>query len=52
MDKQRIRATIRAMADSPKNVRFDEVENLLENHTMHLQSEGRRSISRNRMPGA
>jgi hypothetical protein len=32
MDKQRIRATIREMADSPKNVRFDEVENLLENH--------------------
>jgi hypothetical protein len=32
MDRQRIRAKIREMAASPKNVRFDDVENLLDNH--------------------
>jgi hypothetical protein len=32
MDLQRIRAKIREMAASPKNVRFDEIENLLDNH--------------------
>ena len=32
MELQRIRARIREMAASPKNVRFDEVETLLDNH--------------------
>ncbi len=32
MDLQRIRAKIREMAASPKNVRFDEIENLLDTH--------------------
>jgi len=36
MDRQRIRAKIREMAASPKNVRFDEIENLLDMHIRPL----------------
>jgi len=32
MDRQRIRAKIREMAASPRAVRFEEIENLLDNH--------------------
>lgn len=39
MDRQRIRAKIRAMADSPKNVRFEEVQNLLDIHIQPLFSD-------------
>jgi hypothetical protein len=36
MDRQRIRAKIREMAASPKAVRFDEIENLLDTHIRPL----------------
>lgn len=36
MDRQRIRAKIREMAASPKNVRFDEIQGLLDNHIRPL----------------
>ena len=32
MDRERIKARIREIAASPKNVRFDEIETLLDNH--------------------
>ena len=36
MDRQRIRAKIWEMAASPKNVRFDEIVNLLDSHIGQL----------------
>ena len=66
MDLQRIRAKIREMAASPKNVRFDEVENLLDKHIgrafpitattikvriTHLPLTGKHSLSRSRTLG-
>jgi hypothetical protein len=36
MDRQRIRAKIREMAENPKGVRFDEIENLLDTHIRPL----------------
>lgn len=36
MDVKRIRARIREMAASPKSVRFDEIENLLDTHIRPL----------------
>lgn len=38
MDLERIRRRIREIADSPKNVRFDELSNLLDNHISVLFS--------------
>jgi len=36
MDRQRIEAAIRDIATSPKNVHFDDLVNLLDNHIKHL----------------
>jgi hypothetical protein len=36
MDADRITKKIAEFASSPKNVRFDEIETLLENHIQHL----------------
>ena len=36
MDVERIKARIAELAESPKNVRFQEIERLLENHIRHL----------------
>lgn len=41
MDADRVRKRIADIASSPKNVRFDELETLLDNHVRHLFPAGR-----------